>query len=328
MAVTSQNEEPVLLLMPPPADGPTEPRCYGSPAKPMMKREVSRVSTHSSYERLLIEADKQSSSDDAEVEGDCDDEEEGIAVKTNKKSAYMTDEVEEKLQLGGVDPYGLLELEDKRWRASADEIRKSYRRLVLQHHPDKKAALAAQPVEDMCTSAHSHLRKVPCRPPWSVRRLGARPPGPEAPPDQLGSLRWPQDPASGRPKDEDVATLRRRARQRSRPRPASRRPTATAARRARARRRTASSSCSARRGSCWATRTAAAPLTPWTTLTTCASPAVAPGPSRPRASPAGVCVAGPAAGLPQGQELLPHFRRAVREAGQILRAVQPARARH
>ena len=36
------------------------------------------------------------------------------------------------------DPYGLLELEELRWRASADDIKKAYRRMVLMHHPDKQ----------------------------------------------------------------------------------------------------------------------------------------------------------------------------------------------
>ena len=52
MAVPRVNEEaPVLRLMPPPAGSPTEPKCYGSPAKPMMKREVTRVKSESGLEQ-------------------------------------------------------------------------------------------------------------------------------------------------------------------------------------------------------------------------------------------------------------------------------------
>jgi len=47
-------------------------------------------------------------------------------------------------QLGKTDPYSLLELDELRWRATAEDIRRSYRRLVLLHHPDKKAAAAAE----------------------------------------------------------------------------------------------------------------------------------------------------------------------------------------
>ena len=71
------------------------------------------------------------------------DDDGAATVHTYKKSQYWTKEVEEKLGLGGADPYGLLELEERRWRASADEIRKAYRKLVLTKHPDKKAAMDA-----------------------------------------------------------------------------------------------------------------------------------------------------------------------------------------
>ena len=146
MAVPRVNEEaPVLRLMPPPAGSPTEPKCYGSPAKPMMKREVTRVKSESGLEQLMqASADEEKSkaeAEEAEAESENGDDE---IIKTNKKSQYMSDEVEEKLQLGGADPYGLLELEGKRYRATAEEIRKSYRRLVLQHHPDKKASAMAE----------------------------------------------------------------------------------------------------------------------------------------------------------------------------------------
>ena len=52
--------------------------------------------------------------------------------KKKKSKAQLRD------QMGKKDPYDLLELEDLRWRATADDIRKSYRRLVLEHHPDKQ----------------------------------------------------------------------------------------------------------------------------------------------------------------------------------------------
>eukprot|EP01087_Luapelamoeba_hula_P021615 TRINITY_DN75_c0_g1_i1.p1 TRINITY_DN75_c0_g1~~TRINITY_DN75_c0_g1_i1.p1 ORF type:complete len:845 (-),score=269.77 TRINITY_DN75_c0_g1_i1:108-2642(-) len=37
------------------------------------------------------------------------------------------------------DPYIVLGLSDKRWRATEDDIKKAYRKMVLLHHPDKKA---------------------------------------------------------------------------------------------------------------------------------------------------------------------------------------------
>lgn len=50
-------------------------------------------------------------------------------------------------QLGAHDPYLLLELEELRWRATADDIKKSYRRLVLKHHPDKQNSTGADEAE-------------------------------------------------------------------------------------------------------------------------------------------------------------------------------------
>ena len=132
-------------------EGALEPRCYGSPAKMTQKKEVMRVQEHSACEQLarlreLQETAKLQNGNDAENEGE--EEYDATAVKTTKKSSYMTDEVEEKMGLAGADPYGMLELEDRRWKASQEEIRKSYRRLVLQHHPDKKAAATAEQAKD------------------------------------------------------------------------------------------------------------------------------------------------------------------------------------
>ena len=58
--------------------------------------------------------------------------------KKKKSKAQLRD------QMGKKDPYDLLELEDLRWRATADDIRKSYRRLVLEHHPDKQEGRQAK----------------------------------------------------------------------------------------------------------------------------------------------------------------------------------------
>lgn len=47
---------PLLRLMPPLEDSPSEPRCYGSPAKCAMKRECMKVERVSSFQRLLDRA--------------------------------------------------------------------------------------------------------------------------------------------------------------------------------------------------------------------------------------------------------------------------------
>lgn len=134
--------EPVLAICHVP-DSPEMPTCYGSPAKSLAKKEVCKVGPISSHDALLrrleeVRIGKTGSSDG----GDKEEEEEGCSpsVKTSRKSQYWTDEVEERIAMGGVDPYGLLELNHKRYKATAEEIRKAYRKLVLTHHPDKKAA--------------------------------------------------------------------------------------------------------------------------------------------------------------------------------------------
>eukprot|EP00043_Microstomoeca_roanoka_P000986 m.30337 g.30337 ORF g.30337 m.30337 type:complete len:597 (+) comp10598_c0_seq1:122-1912(+) len=40
------------------------------------------------------------------------------------------------------DHYALLGLQDKRWKATQDDIKKAYRKMVLKHHPDKKNDLS------------------------------------------------------------------------------------------------------------------------------------------------------------------------------------------
>jgi DnaJ family protein C protein 2 len=111
------------------------------------RRQAWKVPEKSCVERLLeaeaaAEAAAAGSENDS-AEGDGDRE----TVSIGKKSAYWDDKlIGDKLQgLEKVDPYGLLELEDRRWRASAEELRKSYRRLVLEKHPDKKLSNERSP---------------------------------------------------------------------------------------------------------------------------------------------------------------------------------------
>jgi len=137
-----------LRLMPP-ADENAEPKVFGSPAKMHVKKECMRVERVPSIERLVnMREEEEAAEAEAEVAAklaDAADDGDGAMVHSYKKSQYWSKEIEEKLGLGGTDPYGLLELEDRRFRASADEIRKAYRRLVLTMHPDKKAAADASP---------------------------------------------------------------------------------------------------------------------------------------------------------------------------------------
>eukprot|EP00962_Isochrysis_galbana_P031034 scaffold10093_cov104-Isochrysis_galbana.AAC.3 len=135
-----------LALPAPRPDSPQVPTCYGSPAIPTERRQAWKVPEKSCVERLMeaeaaAEEAAAAEGESEEVDGDRE------TVSIGKKSDFWDlKQIGDKLQgLEKVDPYGLLELEDRRWRASADELRKSYRRLVLEKHPDKKLSNERSP---------------------------------------------------------------------------------------------------------------------------------------------------------------------------------------
>lgn len=61
-----------------------------------------------------------------------------------------------KLAVGSDDLYELLELGEKRWHATADDIKKSFRRISLTYHPDKIAHLGEKARED----SEAHFKAV------------------------------------------------------------------------------------------------------------------------------------------------------------------------
>jgi DnaJ homolog subfamily C member 2 len=72
--------------------------------------------------------------------GDGDGEEDGQGAVHTKKARQTKAELQQ--SLAERDPYKLLELDELRWRASADDVKKAYRRMVLKHHPDKAQGAA------------------------------------------------------------------------------------------------------------------------------------------------------------------------------------------
>ena len=70
------------------------------------------------------------------AEGSPEDEEASPASEVKRRGPKS--KAERLKELADRDPYRLLELDELRWRASADDIKKAYRRMVLKHHPDKQ----------------------------------------------------------------------------------------------------------------------------------------------------------------------------------------------
>eukprot|EP00967_Tisochrysis_lutea_P132727 scaffold232114_cov27-Tisochrysis_lutea.AAC.2 len=77
---------------------------------------------------------------DEEDENEDEDSQVVDAASAEAKRHGTRNKADLRMQLGKADPYALLELSELRWRATAEDIRRNYRRLVLKHHPDKKAA--------------------------------------------------------------------------------------------------------------------------------------------------------------------------------------------
>jgi DnaJ family protein C protein 2 len=151
-----------LALPAPRPDSPQVPTCYSSPAVRTERRLAWRVPEKSCVERLI---EAETAADEAAAAAEADSEEgEGDreTVSIGKKSAFWDlQKIGDKLQgLEKVDPYGLLELENRRWRASAEELRKSYRRLVLEKHPDKKLSNERSPARALKKSQDEEKAKA------------------------------------------------------------------------------------------------------------------------------------------------------------------------
>lgn len=69
-------------------------------------------------------------------------------------------ELQDKLATDGDDLYALLELGDKRWHATADEIKKSFRRISLLYHPDKLRHKVSHLGEEAIAKTETHFKKV------------------------------------------------------------------------------------------------------------------------------------------------------------------------
>lgn len=81
---------------------------------------------------------------------------------TPSRQTYRTTSVDaasalrSKIAVGSDDLYELLELGDKRWHATADDIKKNFRRISLTYHPDKVSHVG----EEARANSESHFKAV------------------------------------------------------------------------------------------------------------------------------------------------------------------------
>lgn len=76
--------------------------------------------------------------------------------ETEAKRANAASSLASKIAVGSDDLYELLELGEKRWHATADDIKKSFRRSSLTYHPDKIAHLG----EEARVNSEAHFKAV------------------------------------------------------------------------------------------------------------------------------------------------------------------------
>eukprot|EP00049_Salpingoeca_infusionum_P005021 m.87326 g.87326 ORF g.87326 m.87326 type:complete len:610 (-) comp12826_c0_seq1:150-1979(-) len=95
------------------------------------------------HQRLSLGFIQSSRSDDED-----DDEEDDVTDQTSASQQKQGNDEEDFVNITGdfkdQDHYAMLGLGDVRWEASQSQIKKSYRKMVLKHHPDKKGELSPE----------------------------------------------------------------------------------------------------------------------------------------------------------------------------------------
>merc|ERR1712194_132501 len=113
--------------------------------------EPAGRSFHASYEKPKIQAKKKGNRPSKDKDADSDDDQEVTADASWKKKKRQQGGGDKKVYgslklshlLEDVNLYELMEVAES---APLDQIKKQYRKLVLQHHPDKQGE--AKPVEE------------------------------------------------------------------------------------------------------------------------------------------------------------------------------------
>lgn len=96
------------------------------------------------------------------AEKDATDTKPERAASAKKTGGVGDDEyaLKRKLATDGDDLYELLELGEKRWHATADEIKKSFRRISLLYHPDKLRHRVSHLGDEAIAETENHFKKV------------------------------------------------------------------------------------------------------------------------------------------------------------------------
>ncbi len=157
-AMSSRTRPKTNYLALPPASGEL-PDLGGlvisAPASP--QRKPIEHAGHAYQQRLreayCTDAAKSSAANAAAAE--CEKEK-----PTVRGSSASGSELQRKLATDGDDLYALLELGDKRWHATADEIKKAFRRMSLLYHPDKLRHKVSHMGEEAIAETESHFKKV------------------------------------------------------------------------------------------------------------------------------------------------------------------------
>lgn len=133
-------EQPILRLPPATGDLPEEGGVVVCSAATPFRKEIEHAG-HCYQQKLIrtycVSSSASSATSDIDDDDSSPDEDSADASSARIRSQDAAKALKSKIAIGSDDLYELLELGDKRWHATADDIKKSFRRISLIYHPDK-----------------------------------------------------------------------------------------------------------------------------------------------------------------------------------------------
>lgn len=108
------------------------------------------------YQERLIRSFSINNSTLTEESGDSAVQSSSSSHSTTPSASDAASKLASKLAIGSEDLYELLELGEKRWHATADDIKKNFRRISLIYHPDKISHLG----EEARENSEAHFKAV------------------------------------------------------------------------------------------------------------------------------------------------------------------------